>query len=33
MVLLPGGAGLTWPEKIDYSADGFRQEAFPHGTP
>jgi hypothetical protein len=23
MVVLPAGAGLTWPEEIDYSADFF----------
>ena len=33
MILLPGGAGLTWPQEIDYSADGLRQTAFPHGVP
>ena len=33
MMLLPAGAGLTWPEEIDYSADGLRQEAFPYGKP
>ena len=33
MILLPNGAGLTWPEEIDYSADGLRQEAFPYGLP
>ena len=33
MILLPGGAGLTWPEEIDYSADGLRWEAFPRGAP
>ena len=32
MVLLPGGAGLTWPEEIDYSADFLRQVAFPAGA-
>jgi hypothetical protein len=31
MILLPGGVGLTWPEEIDYSADGLRRAAFPHG--
>ena len=31
MIMLPGGAGLTWPEEIDYSADGLRQAAFPNG--
>jgi hypothetical protein len=33
LVLLPGGAGLTWPEEIDYSADFLRQVAFPSGLP
>jgi hypothetical protein len=33
MVLLPDGAGLTWPEEIDYSADFLRREAFPLGVP
>jgi len=33
MILLPGGAGLTWPEEIDYSSDGLRREAFPFGLP
>jgi Protein of unknown function (DUF2442) len=33
MVLLPGGIGLTWPEEIDYSADGLRREAFRWGVP
>jgi hypothetical protein len=33
MVLLAGGAGLTWPEEIDYSADFLRQAAFPNGLP
>jgi Protein of unknown function (DUF2442) len=32
MILLPGGIGLTWPEEIDYSADGLRREAFPNGV-
>ena len=31
MILLPSGIGLTWPEEIDYSADGLRREAFPNG--
>ena len=31
MVVLAGGAGLTWPEEIDYSADFLRQVAFPNG--
>jgi len=33
MLLLPGGIGLTWPEEIDYSADGLRRDAFPDGLP
>jgi hypothetical protein len=33
MVVLSGGAGLTWPEEIDYSADFLRQVAFPNGLP
>jgi hypothetical protein len=33
MVILPGGIGLTWPEEIDYSADGLRREAFRWGVP
>ena len=33
MIILPGGAGLTWPEEIDYSADGLRRDAFPNGMP
>jgi hypothetical protein len=31
MIMLADGAGLTWPEEIDYSADFLRREAFPHG--
>ena len=33
MMLLPEGAGVTWPEEIDYSADFLRQVAFPNGLP
>jgi hypothetical protein len=33
MILLPGGAGLTWPEEIDYGADFLRHEALPSGPP
>jgi hypothetical protein len=33
MVVLDKGAGLTWPEEIDYSADFLRQVAFPNGLP
>jgi hypothetical protein len=32
MIILPAGAGLTWPEEIDYSADFLRQVAFPYGA-
>jgi Protein of unknown function (DUF2442) len=32
MVVLPDGAGLTWPEEIDYSADFLRAVAFPNGA-
>ena len=32
MTVLPDGAGLTWPEEIDYSADFLRQLAFPNGV-
>jgi hypothetical protein len=28
MIVLPAGAGLTWPEEIDYSADFLRRVAF-----
>jgi hypothetical protein len=31
MIVLPDGAGLTWPEEIDYSADFLRMVAFPGG--
>ena len=33
MIVLPGGRGLTWPEEIDYSADGLRRAVFPNGLP
>jgi hypothetical protein len=33
MVTLPAGAGLTWPEEIDYPADFLRRVAFPDGIP
>ena len=29
MRVLPGGIGLTWPDEVDFSADGLRQDAFP----
>jgi hypothetical protein len=32
MAVLPGGAGVTWPEEIDYSADFLRHVAFPNGV-
>jgi hypothetical protein len=33
MIALSNGAGVTWPEEIDYSADFLRQMAFPNGLP
>ena len=33
MAVLPEGAGLTWPEEVDYGADFLRREAFPFGPP
>jgi hypothetical protein len=33
MVTLAAGAGLTWPEEIDYPADFLRLVAFPNGMP
>jgi Protein of unknown function (DUF2442) len=33
MIVLLAGAGLTWPEEIDYSADFLRKVAFPNGLP
>jgi hypothetical protein len=33
MFRLPRGAGVTWPEEIDYSADFLRKVAFPNGLP
>lgn len=29
MRVLSGGIGLTWPNEVDFSADGLRQDAFP----
>ncbi len=29
MSVLPGGIGLTWPDEVDFSADGLRQDTFP----
>jgi len=29
MSILPGGIGLTWPNEVDFSADGLRHDAFP----
>jgi Protein of unknown function (DUF2442) len=29
MRLLRGGIGLTWPNEVDFSADGLRHDAFP----
>jgi len=33
VILLPEGAGITWPGEINYSADFLRKVAFPHGMP
>ena len=32
MIVLPNGAGLTWPEEINYPSDMLRAEAFPFGV-
>lgn len=29
MCVLRGGIGLTWPNEVDFSSDGLRQDAFP----
>jgi len=29
MRVLRGGIGLTWPNEVDFSADGLRHDAFP----
>jgi hypothetical protein len=29
MSILRGGIGLTWPNEVDFSADGPRRDAFP----
>ncbi len=29
MRVLRGGIGLAWPNEVDFSADGLRQDAFP----
>jgi len=29
MSILRGGLGLTWPNEVDFSADGLRHDAFP----
>jgi hypothetical protein len=29
MSILRGGIGLTWPNELDFSADGLRDDAFP----
>jgi hypothetical protein len=31
MAILPRGIGLTWPNEVDFSADGLRRDAFPAG--
>jgi hypothetical protein len=29
MHILRGGIGLSWPNEVDFSSDGLRQDAFP----
>lgn len=29
MRVMRGGLGLTWPDELDFSADGLRHDAFP----
>jgi hypothetical protein len=29
MRILRGGIGMAWPNELDFSADGLRQDAFP----
>jgi hypothetical protein len=29
MRVLRGGIGITWPNEVDFSADGLRHDAFP----
>lgn len=29
MQVLRGGIGITWPNEVDFSADGLRRDAFP----
>ena len=29
MAILRGGMGLSWPNEVDFSADGLRHDAFP----
>jgi hypothetical protein len=29
MSIMRGGIGLTWPNEVDFSADGLRHDAFP----
>jgi hypothetical protein len=31
MRILSGGFALTWPNEVDFSANGLRREAFPEG--
>jgi len=33
MRILRGGIGLTWPNEVDFSADGLRQDALPREQP
>jgi hypothetical protein len=30
MSILRGGIGLTWPNELDFSADGLRHDSFSH---
>ena len=30
MRIMRGGLGLTWPNEVDFSADGLRHDAFPN---
>lgn len=29
MRIMPAGVGLAWPNELDFSADGLREDAFP----
>ena len=32
MTILRGGIGLTWPDEVDFSADGLRRDAIDDGV-